>query len=103
MKSLQNSVSSDIDKLLHTVFLRSPTNLFDEFLVECEKSYSKPAHNLQEIKNRANKKIKGDIFEDFCVLYLKNIKKYNNVWLLKNIPDDILLKLNMKRKDMGCD
>ena len=43
------------------------------------------------------------MFEEFSVLYLKNVKKYNNVWLLKDVPDDILEKLNLKRRDMGID
>ena len=36
--------------------------------------YSQPAHTLQEMRSRDNKKIRGDIFEDFCVLYLKEVK-----------------------------
>ena len=30
-------------------------------------------------KDNFNKKMKGDIFEEFSVLYLKYIKNYNNV------------------------
>ena len=59
-----------LNKLLHTIFLKSPTNLFDEFIIECQKFYELPAHSLIEIKTRENKKIRGDIFEEFCVLYL---------------------------------
>jgi len=83
--------------------VKSPNNLFDELLIECQKSYTAPAHTLQEIHARKNTKIKGDMFEEFSVLYLKNVKKYNNVWLLKDVPDDILEKLNLKRRDMGID
>lgn len=92
----------DLQKLLHTIFVRGPPNLFDEFLVECQKWYSEPAHNFTEMRNRDNKKIRGDIFEEFCVLYLKT-KGYTNVWLLEDVPDDILESLSMKRKDMGID
>ena len=90
-------------ELLYKVFLQSPTNLFDKFIIECQSFYEKPAHTLQEIKQRDNKKIKGDIFEEFCLLYLKNIKNYDNVWLLKDVPDDILNQLKMVRNDMGID
>ena len=93
----------DLPELLYKIFLQSPPNLFDQFIIECQKYYEKPAHTLLEIKQRDNKKIKGDIFEEFCVLYLKHVKKYNNVWLLKNVPDEILIQLNMKRQDMGID
>ena len=55
------------------------------------------------MRNRDNKKIRGDIFEEFCVLYLKHICGNQNVWLLKDIPISILEQLKLKRKDMGID
>ena len=91
----------DLQKLLYNILLETPPNLFDKFIIECQNYYEKPAHTLLEIKQRDNKKLKGDIFEEFCVLYLKKIKNFNNVWLLKDVPVNILLKLNMKRQDMG--
>jgi hypothetical protein len=93
----------DLKKQLHTVFLRSPQNLFDEFIQECQRWYSQPAHTLQEMRTRDNKKVRGDIFEDFCVLYLKEVKGYQDVWLLEDIPEDILNQLSLKRRDMGID
>jgi len=93
----------NLPNILHQVFLRSPTNLFDEFILECQKWYSIPAHSLVEMRKRDNKKIRGDIFEEFCVLYLKHILNYDKVWRLPDVPDEILLKLNMKRRDMGID
>ena len=47
----------NLPNILHQVFLRSPTNLFDEFVLECQKWYSIPAHSLVEIRKRDNKKI----------------------------------------------
>jgi len=93
----------DLKKLLHTVFLKSPPNVFDEFIQECQKWYSQPAHTLQEMRTRDNKKVRGDIFEEFCVLYLKEVKGYQEVWLLEDLPEDILNKLSLKRRDMGID
>jgi len=93
----------DLCDNLYKTFLKSPTNLFDDFLLDCEKFYNKPAHSLFEIKRRENKKIKGDMFEEFCVLYLKHIKKYDDVWLLRDIPTNILDTLKLKKKDMGID
>jgi len=93
----------DLQKLLHTVFLRSPVNLFDEFLLEVQKWYNVPAHSLTELRVRNNKKIRGDIFEEFCVLYLKFIKGYEIVWLLCDVPETVLETLKMKRQDMGID
>lgn len=93
----------DLKKLLHTVFLKSPPNVFDEFIQECQKWYSQPAHTLQEMRTRDNKKVRGDIFEDFCVLYLKEVKGYQDVWLLEDVPEDLLTQLSLKRRDMGID
>jgi hypothetical protein len=93
----------DLPKILHQVFLRSPKNLFDEFVIECQKWFSQPAHSLVELRKRDNKKIRGDIFEEFCVLYLKHVKKYEQVWRLPDVPEEILLQLTLKRRDMGID
>jgi predicted helicase len=91
-----------LEETLYTIFLRSPNNLFDEFIAECQKFYEIPAHSFSEMRSR-NKKIRGDIFEEFCVLYLKHVKGFADVWLLKDLPTDILEKLSMKRQDMGID
>ena len=92
-----------MEPLLHSIFLKSPTNLWDEFEKECQKFYSIPAHTLTEMRVRDNKKIRGDIFEDFCVLYLIHVKKYSNVWRLAEVPAEVLKKLGLNRPDMGID
>lgn len=94
---------TDLKKVLHEIFLRSPACLFDEFILECQKWYSQPAHTLTEMRTRDNKKIRGDIFEEFCLLYLRYVKGYQDVWLLDDVPEDILVSLSMIRKDMGID
>lgn len=89
---------------LHALLLRgSGDNLFDQFLVECQKFYDQPAHTFTEMRTRDNKKIRGDIFEEFCVLYLKHVRGYDQVWRLEDVPDDILGGLSLKRQDMGID
>jgi hypothetical protein len=100
---LTKQLQKPLHELLHTIFLKSPENLFDEFILECQKFYEEPAHTFTEMRTRDNKKIRGDIFEDFCVLYLKYVKKFDNAWRLEDVPDDILEKLSLKRKDMGID
>jgi hypothetical protein len=92
-----------VQDIMHAVFLRLPSNLFDEFISECQKWYENPSHSLSEMRMRDNKKLRGDMFEEFSMLYLKYVKGYKNVWLLKDVPVDVLEKLTMKRKDMGID
>jgi len=100
---LTKQIQKPLNELLHTIFLKSPENLFDDFILECQKFYEEPAHTFTEMRIRDNKKIRGDIFEDFCVLYLKYVKNYENAWRLEDVPDLILEKLSLKRKDMGID
>lgn len=92
-----------MQKLLHEILLRSPPNLFDEFTKECQKWYEQPAHTFVEMRTRDNKKIRGDVFEDFSVLYLKHVKGYDQVWRLPDVPDHVLGGLGLKRPDMGID
>jgi len=74
----------DLKNILYDIFLKKPDNLFDAFINECHQFYEKPAHNLVEIRARENTKIKGDIFEEFCLLYLKHVLNNKNVWLFKH-------------------
>jgi hypothetical protein len=90
-----------LQSLLHELFLKGPANCFDAFITECQKWYETPAHSLVEIRARNNTKLRGDIFEVFCVLYLQ--QSYDDVWRLEDVPDEILTNLKMKRKDMGID
>ena len=53
---------NDLSDILYTIYLRSPSNLFDEFIKECQTFYESPAHSLYEMKIRDNKKLRGDIF-----------------------------------------
>lgn len=92
-----------MESLLHAVLLRSPANLFDEFITECQKWYEQPAHTFTEMRTRDNKKIRGDVFEEFCVLYLRHVRGYTRVWRLADVPEDVLTTLGLKRPDMGID
>lgn len=93
----------DLPRVLHTVLLRSPPNLFDAFIEECQKWYDEPAHSFVDMRIRDNKKIRGDIFEEFTVLYLRHVLNFTNVWRLPDVPDETLARLGLKRQDMGID
>jgi hypothetical protein len=92
-----------LQKQLHDIYLKHPANLFNEFAATCEATYTAPAHTLLELRTRDNKKIRGDMFEEFCALYLKHVRGYDTVWRLEEVPEDILTLLKLKRKDMGID
>jgi len=68
------------------------------------------AFRLHEIKACGNLKsferrkatAKGNIFEDFCVIYMKT-QGYSNVWRLKDLPENIRKMLHLPRGDKGID
>jgi len=72
----------------------------DEISNICENFYNKPVHNLQDLKHR-NTKLKGDIFEAFCYMYMKICYGLQDVWDMNTIPIDIRTQLNLGKRDMG--
>ncbi len=78
-------------------------NMFDELIRQASSFYERPVHTLQELKARQNTKARGDIFEEFCAIYLRCVCRYDHVWLLHDVPDVTLALLGMKRRDMGID
>lgn len=78
-------------------------NLFDMVVSGILEYHDKPVHSLSEMTQRRRTKTKGDLWEVFCKLYLKNIKGYDDVWLLSEIPDGILEELSLCRRDVGID
>lgn len=78
--------------------------IFESFINEIELYTMKPVHSIQEIKNlNLNKKTKGDLWEGFCVLYCEKILEHNQVWLLKDVPEDVRKELSLVKKDFGID
>ena len=65
----------DTQKVINNIYYKrhSIENMFDEFIKEASSFYELPVHSLQDMRDRENKKIRGDIFEEFCCLYLKHV------------------------------
>lgn len=78
-------------------------NIFDVFIGKCKAYLDSPAHNLVDLRKKTSTTIKGNLFEEFCVLYLKNVRHMKNVWRLPDVPEDILISLKLKRRDIGID
>ena len=47
--------------------------------------------------------VKGNLFENFCYIYLKRFREFDKVWMYKDIPLDIRNKLNLTTMDYGID
>ena len=78
------------------------TNIFDRFIEKCKYYYERPAHSIQEIKDKNSTKVKGDIFEHFSYLYFTHVKGWK-VWFLKDVPPELKTKLHLDRVDLGID
>lgn len=89
-------------------------NLFNLLEEKIKEEYNHEVSNLAEMRLRENKKVRGDIFEHFAKRYLKHIYFYRNkkgekiiglkeVYLLKELPEKLIKKLNMEKVDVGID
>ncbi len=76
---------------------------FDKFVDFCRKETSEPAHTISQLNLKNNTKKIGDYFEAFTKLYFKHIKKYKNIWLMSELPDEIRNHLSLDKKDYGID
>ena len=94
-----------LQKIVINYYKDKSKTIFDEFIKFCQEYYDGPAHTLAEIKLKQNTKIKGDVFEHFAYKYLQHAYtiKFDNIWLLKDAPDEVLVKLNLRRNDLGID
>ena len=107
MTTLESCIKDFISKTLNKYHMQTSLSIFDEFMKFCQDYYEKPAHSVAEIKLQKNTKLKGDIFELFVQKYLIHCYKggdfFRGVWLLRDVPDDVLSKLSLKRHDVGID
>lgn len=80
-------------------------NRFDYFIGLCHAQYDKPVHTMIQMRDRQNKKLRGDLFELFCKEYLKNACwiLFDEVWLWNEIPDNIRNYLGLNTRDEGID
>ena len=94
-KSISQSISQN----------NNQKGIFDCFLTNFEGMCNKSASTIQELQKRENKHTKGRLWEEFCFYYLNNVLNYRNVWLWKDVPNDVKKQLNLKQShvDNGID
>jgi hypothetical protein len=97
--------TKDLEKIIISAIrtsLSKSDDLIFENILDCLRVYEeKPCNAISEFKRRTTR-AKGYIFEIFCKLYLI-AKDFQYVWLLNEVPAEILEKLNLTRNDMGID
>jgi superfamily II DNA or RNA helicase len=76
-------------------------------LVSSSNSWSDLNKKLEEFTKSGQSKIAGDIFENVCKYFLQTAPQYKtklkNVWLLKEVKEDLRRKLNLPSTDEGID
>ena len=84
-----------------TEILKKCTNTQNIFETFCKEISSLKFYNCVDLRNK--KKIIGDIWEEFCKKYLKEIKEYKQVKLLAELSDEERELWSLKKKDVGID
>jgi predicted helicase len=76
-------------------------------LLSSSNSWSDLNKKLEELTKSGQAKIAGDIFENVCKYFLQTAPQYQtklkNVWLLKEVKEDLRRKLNLPSTDEGID
>jgi len=70
-------------------------------------SWYELSKKLEELTKSGQAKFAGDIFENVCKYFLQTAPQYQtklkNVWLLKEVKEDLKRKLNLPSSDEGID
>jgi hypothetical protein len=77
-------------------------DVFEGILDRIKIYYEQSCGSISELKKRTTKN-KGDVFEQFCVMYLKARYPWWEVWLLSETPKEVLDHLSLKTFDTGID
>jgi predicted helicase len=76
-------------------------------LLSNSSSWSELNKKLEEFTKSNQSKLAGDIFENVCKYFLQTAPQYQtklkNVWLLKEVKEDLKRKLNLPSSDEGID
>ncbi len=103
------NLNDKLDSILNNVISSSSnTNPFNTLEAKIKDEYTYGASSLAEMRARENRKTRGDLFELFAQRYFRHLYHPNgivmeNVWLLKELPEDEKVKLNLRSNDMGID
>ena len=77
-------------------------NIFDVLQDSIENYHERPTQNLVELR-QINTKAKGDVFEKLCKKYLQIVYQCEQVYLLKELPENLRTYLNLNKNDYGID
>ncbi len=94
-------LESQIELWIKFALSRQDRSIFTSLLDKFQTHFEASASSIQELKKKTTK-AKGGIFEVFCKMYLK-AKGYPIVYLLSEVPEDLLANLGLRSHDTGID
>lgn len=95
--------SDILKKLAIDSLINNDGNIFQKFHYLLDQYHDRECHTMIELQKR-NTKLKGDLFENFCLLYLHHVLNFQYVVLYKDCPKNILEYLGLKYNgDFGID
>jgi hypothetical protein len=97
LKSSVDEFVRETSQSVHSV--STPKCVFDIVFKNIREHHDLPVHSISELRKKTTK-CTGDLFEEFCKLYLINFCKYDNVWLLREVPESEKRHLKMPFGDM---
>jgi hypothetical protein len=105
---MEKVINTIINKILNerqgNIIDNPGISLFDIFIKEILSYHDTPAQTIAELNKKLKRnKFKGPLFEEFCKKYMKYIYQADFVWLLSEIPEDIMKELSLTRRDYGID
>jgi len=101
MNTIEDCKKEIIDCIKSSVNSNKNGTVFERLTDVFKTHFEKSSTNMIELRKK-NTKNKGLIFEVFCKMYLL-ARGYYNVWILSEVPQEVLKYLNLERRDMGID
>ena len=95
------SVEKQIKDCVYSALSRSGVNVFQTLNDLFKTHFEKSSTSMVELRRKTTKE-KGLFFEVFCKMYLQ-MRGYDDVWLLNEVPSDVIKYLNMETYDVGID
>ena len=98
-----NDIEKEIRKIIQQSILKyeETESIFEKLENNFMTYYNKSCNDMLSLRKRTEK-TKGTMFEVFCVMYLE-AKGYDEVWMLKDTPKDIIEYLGLTYQDVGID
>ncbi len=97
----QALVEKQIKDCVYSALSRSSVNVFHTLNDLFKTHFEKSSTSMVELRRKTTKE-KGLFFEIFCKMYLE-MRGYDDVWLLNEVPSEIIKYLNMETYDVGID